>query len=80
MPRSLGPVTVAAAAKNHVATVAEGIGKGLDKMPAGPREQRMKKGSVNQSVFLPGGDPAGIERLVGYMTRCPLGACRGLSR
>ena len=27
--------------------------------------------SVDQSVFLPAGDRAGIERLVGYMTRCP---------
>jgi len=28
--------------------------------------------SVDQSVFLPAGDRAGIERLVQYMTRCPL--------
>ncbi len=27
--------------------------------------------SVDQSVFLPAGDRAGIERLVGYMNRCP---------
>ena len=27
--------------------------------------------SVDQSVYLPAGDRAGIERLVGYMTRCP---------
>jgi hypothetical protein len=27
--------------------------------------------SVDQSVFLPAGDRAGIEHLVGYMTRCP---------
>jgi hypothetical protein len=27
--------------------------------------------SVDQSVFLPASDRAGIERLVGYMTRCP---------
>jgi len=27
--------------------------------------------SVDQSVFLPAGDRAGIERLVGTMTRCP---------
>lgn len=27
--------------------------------------------SVDQSVFLPAGDRAGVERLVGYMTRCP---------
>ncbi len=27
--------------------------------------------SVDQSVFLPAGDQAGIERLIQYMTRCP---------
>ncbi len=27
--------------------------------------------SVDQSVFLPAGDRAEVERLVGYMTRCP---------
>ncbi len=27
--------------------------------------------SVDQSVFLPAGDQAGIERLMQYMTRCP---------
>ena len=26
--------------------------------------------SVDQSVFLPAGDQAGIERLIQYMTRC----------
>jgi hypothetical protein len=41
--------------------------------------------SVDQSVYLPAGDRAGIERLVGYMTRrpasgCPGSACRGWSR
>jgi hypothetical protein len=32
--------------------------------------------SVDQSVFLPAGDRAGIERLVGYMTRCPFSLSR----
>ena len=32
--------------------------------------------SVDQSVFLPAGDRAGIERLVGYMTRCPFSFSR----
>jgi hypothetical protein len=32
--------------------------------------------SVNQSVFLPASDRAGIERLVGYMTRCPFSLSR----
>ena len=32
--------------------------------------------SVDQSVFLPVGDRAGIERLVGYMTRCPFSLSR----
>ncbi|MCY2995272.1 MAG: transposase [Planctomycetota bacterium] len=32
--------------------------------------------SVDQSVFLPAGDGAGIERLVGYMTRCPFSLSR----
>jgi len=27
--------------------------------------------SVDQSVFLPAGDLAGIQRLIQYMTRCP---------
>jgi hypothetical protein len=27
--------------------------------------------SVDQSVFLPAGDQAGIERLIQYVTRCP---------
>ena len=38
----------------------------------GHRRAAMVDGfSVDQSVFLPAGDRAGIERLVGYMTRCP---------
>ena len=32
--------------------------------------------SVDQSVSLPAGDRAGIERLVGYMTRCPFSLSR----
>jgi hypothetical protein len=32
--------------------------------------------SVDQSVFLPEGDQAGIERLVQYMTRCPFSLSR----
>ena len=32
--------------------------------------------SVDQSVYLPAGDRAGIERLVGYMTRCPFSPSR----
>jgi hypothetical protein len=32
--------------------------------------------SVDQSVYLPAGDRAGIERLVGYMTRCPFSLSR----
>ena len=32
--------------------------------------------SVDQSVFLPAGDLAGIERLVQYMTRCPFSLSR----
>ena len=32
--------------------------------------------SVNQSVFLPAGDQAGIERLIQYMTRCPFSLSR----
>jgi len=32
--------------------------------------------SVDQSVFLPAGDKAGIERLVQYMTRCPFSLSR----
>ncbi len=32
--------------------------------------------SVDQSVFLPAGDRAGIERLVQYMTRCPFSLSR----
>ena len=32
--------------------------------------------SVDQSVYLPAGDLAGIERLVGYMTRCPFSLSR----
>jgi hypothetical protein len=32
--------------------------------------------SVDQSVFLAAGDGAGIERLVGYMTRCPFSLSR----
>ena len=32
--------------------------------------------SVDQSVFLPAGDQAGIERLVQYMTRCPFSLSR----
>jgi hypothetical protein len=32
--------------------------------------------SVDQSVTLPAGDRAGIERLVGYMTRCPFSLSR----
>ena len=32
--------------------------------------------SVDQSVFLAAGDRAGIERLVGYMTRCPFSLSR----
>jgi hypothetical protein len=31
---------------------------------------------VDQSVFLPAGDQAGIERLVQYMTRCPFSLSR----
>ena len=32
--------------------------------------------SVDQSVLLPAGDRAGIERLVQYMTRCPFSLAR----
>ena len=32
--------------------------------------------SVDQSVFLPTGDQAGIERLIQYMTRCPFSLSR----
>jgi hypothetical protein len=32
--------------------------------------------SVDQSVYLPAGDRAGIERLVGTMTRCPFSLSR----
>ncbi len=32
--------------------------------------------SVDQSVYLPAGDRAGIERLVQYMTRCPFSLSR----
>ena len=32
--------------------------------------------SVDQSVYLPAGDRAGIERWVGYMTRCPFSLSR----
>ena len=32
--------------------------------------------SVDQSVFLPAGDQAGIERLIQYMTRCPFNLSR----
>jgi hypothetical protein len=32
--------------------------------------------SVDQSVFLPAGDRAGIERLVGYLTRYPFSLSR----
>ena len=32
--------------------------------------------SVDQSVFLPAGDAAGIERLIQYMTRCPFSLSR----
>ena len=32
--------------------------------------------SVDQSVFLPAGDPSGIERLIQYMTRCPFSLSR----
>lgn len=32
--------------------------------------------SVDQSVYLAAGDRAGIERLVGYMTRCPFSLSR----
>ena len=32
--------------------------------------------SVDQSVYLPAGDTAGIERLIGYMTRCPFSLSR----
>ena len=32
--------------------------------------------SVDQSVFLPAGDRAGIERLIQYMTRCPFSLSR----
>lgn len=32
--------------------------------------------SVGQSVYLPAGDRAGIERLVGTMTRCPFSLSR----
>ena len=31
---------------------------------------------MDQSVYLPAGDRAGIERLVGYMTRCPFSLSR----
>jgi hypothetical protein len=31
---------------------------------------------VDQSVFLPAGDQAGIERLIQYMTRCPFSLSR----
>lgn len=32
--------------------------------------------SVDQSVYLRAGDSAGIERLIGYMTRCPFSLSR----
>ena len=32
--------------------------------------------SVDQSVYVPAGDRAGIERLVGYITRCPFSLSR----
>ncbi len=32
--------------------------------------------SVDQSMYLPAGDRAGIERLVGYLTRCPFSLSR----
>jgi len=32
--------------------------------------------SVDQAVYLLAGDRAGIERLVGYMTRCPFSLSR----
>ena len=32
--------------------------------------------SVDQSVYLPAGDRAGIDRLVGYITRCPFSLSR----
>jgi hypothetical protein len=32
--------------------------------------------SVDQPVYLPAGERAGIERLVGYMTRCPFSLSR----
>jgi hypothetical protein len=32
--------------------------------------------SIDQSVFLPAGDRAGIERLAGYMARCPFSLSR----
>ena len=32
--------------------------------------------SVDQSVYLPAGDQAGIERLIQYMTRCPFSLSR----
>jgi hypothetical protein len=32
--------------------------------------------SMDQSVYLPAGDRAGIERLIGYMTRCPFSLSR----
>ena len=32
--------------------------------------------SVDQSVFLPAGDQAGVERLIQYMTRCPFSLSR----
>ena len=34
--------------------------------------------SVDQSVFLPAGDAAGIERLIQYMTRCPFRCNKGV--
>jgi len=36
--------------------------------------------SVDQSVFLPAGDLAGIQRLMQYMTRCPFSLSRLTSR
>ncbi len=32
--------------------------------------------SIDQSVYLPAGDEAGIERLVQYITRCPFSLSR----
>jgi hypothetical protein len=35
-----------------------------------------QKGAVGKLLFLPTGDGLGIERLVGYMTRCPFSLWR----